>query len=491
MPHRCELVLYRTQTHHKHTIARKDDPETEASALHAWLASSASDLSYGASSYSNSSDDARVRFQIGSPLFGWSNTLWQVGGIQFATFSSRESDGGVASPTFLVMCSRRAGTWYISMSCLEDPFASRSASALSPPAAATARDDGHTSALAASAQQRQSPRALSVSVSIAELTFHCCDEFDPVRDARGLIQYPEIFRLCCSSVTVAFSSSAEPPETSRANARLGYLAHVRAYRTLFVAIEDLELDHFLQDCNFPVILSFPGSDARYAAREVRQLELSSKHGALKRIAAELLNQRMPFTDQHCVVGRIIFADTWERETIPAYFHSIEVSALPAVLQIEDAMLSYVHDFAQPLLDAIAGARLGSNDGAMAQRRPVAQSEVQDATMNLDWMRASYAAMRKTSQRRLFIAFVEFGAVDVTVTARVSIPIVNSFDGTPVRFGAAQMRDVFAFPDQFFKDVAADYVADAIVRSPMLLMSLNILGNPAYVALLLLAPCSFL
>lgn len=141
--------------------------------------------------------------------------------------------------------------------------------------------------------------------------------------------------------------------------------------------------------------------------------------------------------------------------------------------MEDAILSYVHSFAQPLLDAMSGAKLTHPD---AGERPATAS----APKEKSWVLTSYAAMKKTSQWRLYIELLEFGAVEVTVTARVSIPILNSFDGTPVRFGSAQMRDVFAFPDQLYKDLAADYVADAIVRSPMLLMSLNILGNPAYV-----------
>lgn len=146
-------------------------------------------------------------------------------------------------------------------------------------------------------------------------------------------------------------------------------------------------------------------------------------------------------------------------------------------QVEDAILSHVHDFAQPLLDAIAGGKIAQDRGG-GKTQPTVDTSTHES---LDWVRASYAAMHKTSQRRVFIAFLEFGAVEVTITARVSIPILNSFDGTPVRFGSAQMREVFAFSDQLYKDLAADYVADAIVRSPMLLMSLNILGNPAYVA----------
>ncbi|KAG6965733.1 hypothetical protein JG688_00007063 [Phytophthora aleatoria] len=84
----------------------------------------------------------------------------------------------------------------------------------------------------------------------------------------------------------------------------------------------------------------------------------------------------------------------------------------------------------------------------------------------------------TAQRKVYVEWLEISNLQVTITARVSIPVLNSFDGTPLHFGSTEMREVFSFPDQLIKDLAADYVADTIVRSPVLLMSLNIIGNPA-------------
>ena len=44
----------------------------------------------------------RTRFQIGSPQYGWSSALWQVNGIQFASFTSeKEGVEETVSPTFL------------------------------------------------------------------------------------------------------------------------------------------------------------------------------------------------------------------------------------------------------------------------------------------------------------------------------------------------------------------------------------------------------
>jgi hypothetical protein len=91
----------------------------------------------------------------------------------------------------------------------------------------------------------------------------------------------------------------------------------------------------------------------------------------------------------------------------------------------------------------------------------------------------------TSQQRVFIHELDVSDLEITVTARISIPVLNSLDGTPLRFTARKMQRVFTFSDQLIKDLAAEYVADVLVRSPLLIMSLNIFGNPAYVERLVL------
>ena len=95
-----------------------------------------------------------------------------------------------------------------------------------------------------------------------------------------------------------------------------------------------------------------------------------------------------------------------------------------------------------------------------------------------WSLYAYKSAMISKQHKVYIEHFEISSIEVVITARVSIPVLNSFDGTPLHFGSTKLRDVFSFPDQLYKDLAADYVADTIVRSPMLLMSLNIIGNPA-------------
>ncbi|KAG6591011.1 Vacuolar protein sorting-associated protein [Phytophthora cinnamomi] len=141
---------------------------------------------------------------------------------------------------------------------------------------------------------------------------------------------------------------------------------------------------------------------------------------------------------------------------------------PAVLQVEDDILTYVNAFIRPMLDALEGEVASSS----------AVSDKESYPHSGAWSVSVFESTAITKQRKVYIERLEISNIQVTITARVSIPVLNSFDGTPLHFGSTEMREVFSFPDQLYKDLAADYVADTIVRSPMLLMSLNIIGNPA-------------
>ena len=135
------------------------------------------------------------------------------------------------------------------------------------------------------------------------------------------------------------------------------------------------------------------------------------------------------------------------------------------------MLIHVNAFVRPILDSLEGEAVA---GLMDNSDVLCLTTCREDA----WRRYAYESAAASKQRKVYIERFEISSLDVTVTARVAIPVLNSFDGTPLHFGSTKMRDVFSFPDQLYKDLAADYVADTIVRSPMLLMSLNIFGNPA-------------
>jgi hypothetical protein len=274
---------------------------------------------------SSTAGTEHTRFQIGSPQYGWSNALWQVGGIQFASFPSAEESG--PRPTFLVMCFYRAGSWLISITCLEDPTRDGQAGPLPSLVLPSMTSPGKA--------EQTPPTFLRVGVVVEELSLHFCDEHDPVRDARGLILYPELLRATCNAVSIVFATAADPPEASRHSTRLGYLSHIRSYTTLYAAVEDIEVGHFLQTCNFPVILCFPET---HALKDLLQFDRVKKYEKLSSLMGSLLDKRLPGAETSSLGARVIYTDTWDPVGIPSYFHSIELKLSPAVLQVLFALL---------------------------------------------------------------------------------------------------------------------------------------------------------
>ncbi|KAG3063847.1 hypothetical protein PC121_g12000 [Phytophthora cactorum] len=447
---------------HRKSIAEKSDtddkkPNSESKLLSDWLEASSQSLVSADTPDTTTSE--RMRFQIGSPQFGWSNSVWQVGGIQFASFTKEEGSATAQpGPTFLVMCFYRAGSWLISITCLEDPMdglANPTPSLVLPSVASPVK------------AEQTVPAFLKVGVVVEELSLHFCDEHDPLRDARGMILYPEILRATCNAVSMVFATAPDPPEVSRHSTRLGYLSHIRSYTTLLVAAEDIELGHFLQTCNFPVILHFPET---HPSKNLLQFDRVKKHESLGKLMDKLLDKQLPGAEKACLITRVVYTDTWDPIGIPSYFHSIELKLSPAVLQVEDDILTYVNAFVRPILAAQEGE---------AVLRAMHENENRKIAPSVDaWSLHAYESAKVTAQRKVYVEWLEISNLQVTITARVSIPVLNSFDGTPLHFGSTEMREVFSFPDQLIKDLAADYVADTIVRSPVLLMSLNIIGNPA-------------
>lgn len=139
------------------------------------------------------------------------------------------------------------------------------------------------------------------------------------------------------------------------------------------------------------------------------------------------------------------------------------------VKVEDALFSYVEWTVTPLLHALSG---GSVQNLEYNKRLASEEAETEHVASMEELLAICALPK------VFIDRLQIRKLSFNVTARVSLPILNSFDGTPLNFAVTSMRQVFAFPDQLLKDLAANYVADTIVRSPLLLMSLNIIGNPA-------------
>jgi hypothetical protein len=81
---------------------------------------------------------------------------------------------------------------------------------------------------------------------------------------------------------------------------------------------------------------------------------------------------------------------------------------------------------------------------------------------------------------VYIRDVLVHPLSLLVTFKATAPVHISLDHTSINLSSLKLKDTFASMDRLVKEVAGNYIADALLLSPMLVGSLDILGNPAMI-----------
>ncbi|KAG9401050.1 hypothetical protein AC1031_009808 [Aphanomyces cochlioides] len=282
--------------------------------------------------------------------------------------------------------------------------------------------EGPYTNVAPMALPRQRKHHVCIDIALNELILSLFDENHLDHHA-----YAEICRLSAKQLHLSILSSDQSiPETAKPRFRRGYFDYLEGFSTYWVHVESLELMHLFPDCNFPVILS-----------STQQNKIHSQ-----RTDTALLAKDIPLTGALSV--RVILTNpTLESHAVP-HLHAVDLAIAPLVIQVEDTLISKVILWLAPLQSALA---------------------FEEAT--------STPSMRAV-QPKIFIERLSIRPIVLTITAQA----LYGLDRTPLTFSAVELTQVFCPADQLIKDVAANYVADALVHSPMVLMSLNCFGNPA-------------
>ena len=78
----------------------------------------------------------------------------------------------------------------------------------------------------------------------------------------------------------------------------------------------------------------------------------------------------------------------------------------------------------------------------------------------------------------YIETLVIGPMHAVVTLHSSVSaLFVGLDATPLRFSGVSLRSVFATPSWLVQELTANYMADALLNTPALISSLEILGNP--------------
>ncbi|KAH9076192.1 hypothetical protein Ae201684P_012680 [Aphanomyces euteiches] len=282
--------------------------------------------------------------------------------------------------------------------------------------------EGPYTNVAPMALPRQRKHHVRIDIALNEVILSLFDENHLDHHA-----YAEICRLSAKQLHLSILSSDQTiPETAKPRFRRGYFDYLEGFSTYWVHVESLELMHLFPDCNFPVILS-----------STPQNKIHSQ-----KTDTALLAKYIPLTG--ALSARVILTNpTPESHTVP-HLHAVDLAIAPLVIQVEDTLIRKVILWLAPLQSALA-----FEEATSTPSMPVVQPKI-------------------------FIERLSIRPIVLTITAQA----LYGLDRTPLTFSAVELTQVFCPADQLIKDVAANYVADALVNSPMVLMSLNCFGNPA-------------
>ncbi|OQR84540.1 hypothetical protein ACHHYP_13263 [Achlya hypogyna] len=272
---------------------------------------------------------------------------------------------------------------------------------------------------------------MRLRVSVEQVVVRCYD--DRLLTDGG---YHEVARIDARGLRLAMLqspnvSAALVPEVHRHRAALGYLEHVRSFATTLVSVDSLEAVHFFPDIALPRVLSCGQGTAPSVVSESELLTAS--------IDQLVRGQALTL--------RVVTADSDDA----AYSHidAIHLAIAPVTVQVQDALVLRLQEWLTPLFEMVPVALLA----------PPSPLDVEIAL---------------ATRPRRYIGRIVLFPVSLTITAR----FLYGLDRTPLSLSGVDVDHVSAFDDQLAKDLAANYVADALVRSPMVIMSLNVLGNPA-------------
>ncbi|ETV92370.1 hypothetical protein H310_13268 [Aphanomyces invadans] len=309
---------------------------------------------------------------------------------------------------------KRAGTWVVRVECVEGPYSNH---------------DPHSPT---NTPPRPSiPHHVRVDVVLDEVAVSLLDEHAVTNS-----MYCELFRLSANTCQASMLMASDViPEAAMHRHHLGYLAHVDTFSTFVVRVGTVEFVHLFDDCNFPVIVATTPPPS--TARSRQPLSDSA-----------LVAKDLP-SGANSVVLRVIVAHPHKHVRSLPYIQAINVAIAPVTIQVEDSLLSKVMLWIAPLQSA-ANPRRRSTPPAPKPHQP------------------------RAPMPKLYIESLTIHAMELTITARA----LYGLDRTPLTLSSVHVTNALCDADQLIKDIAANYAADALVHSPMVLLSLNVFGNPA-------------
>ena len=272
-------------------------------------------------------------------------------------------------------------------------------------------------------------------------------------------------RVCVPECSVSLFESSETTE----------LLHLRAQH-LDVSI-----------CNLKYLESDQSTSAALNVRvnfDTLQLDNYVRRGSS--------SQRIPVTlrcDKGGNFNMTLMDITSQRRTMTTvlcrstYVESAELNLKgPVFVAVDDALIRTLISIVTPIVELLSSSEMKESSRVGEKQRIQVPY----------WIRSLVAP-------KIYIGSLKISPLQLVVTFQATRPVYISLDrtcrhnrntreysntnntrtptGTPLGFAPLSLKHVLASPARFAQDLAANYVADALIVAPALVGSLEILGNP--------------
>ncbi|GBG27559.1 Vacuolar protein sorting-associated protein 13B [Hondaea fermentalgiana] len=221
----------------------------------------------------------------------------------------------------------------------------------------------------------------------------------------------------------------------------------------------IQMDSFVPESEIPVVMHFVESEDD-GETEVALCKFGYND---PRSAAK------SFREAWAVRDRVLAGASWTEVTcaghkLPKQFGKVHLRLAPLTVAVEDALLKRLASSLMPIAATLIAQQklLALRKGKYTEVK--AKSVCPTQLVDVD--------------DRIFIENLVIGELSVIATVRTTtLPMFVGIDRTPLRFSEVSLVRVFEGAKALRNELAANYIADALLGSPALLGSLEILGNP--------------
>ena len=299
------------------------------------------------------------------------------------------------------------------------------------------------------------PGHLDVSLVLPHVTVHVHDDSQPLATTgtgpRGLV-FPEVIQLHGSGVV--FRMSERPPEPHLAPVGFVFAeesAHVKYLTSLSLVAQDIQVDAVAAGCDFPVALAFQ-PHPRALPCLLLHLDTVSVHGRPER----------PH-ESHAPPAVLLDRPSLAADVVLPYLAGLRVD-MPrrALVAAEQALLSALTGLGARFLDAATAPLLPTP--------PPLPVEPVDGQV-LAWVAAALA-------HKTFLGSASVSSLAAAVTLRCFVSgVFVGLDRTPLLFQPVSLRRICAPAAHLTSELTSNYALDALLRSPQVVGSLQLLGSP--------------